>query len=58
MAKCAFCSKDIETGRGILFVTADGKILHFCSRKCKKAFDMGRNKKKLGWIRKKKKKAE
>ncbi len=55
MAKCTFCSRDIEQGRGIIFVTAKGKILHFCSRKCRVAFRLGRNKKKLGWIRKKKK---
>jgi len=56
MARCAFCSKDIEPGRGIIFVTIEGKTLHFCSRKCRKAFNMKRNKKRLGWINKNKKK--
>ena len=55
MARCTFCSKDIEPGIGIIFVTAEGKILHFCSKKCRKAFNLKRNKKKLGWIKKKKK---
>ncbi len=55
MAKCSFCSKDIGPGRGITFVTIEGRIFHFCSRKCRVAFKLGRNKKKLGWIRKKKK---
>ncbi|UZE94011.1 MAG: 50S ribosomal protein L24e [Candidatus Pacearchaeota archaeon] len=58
MAKCTFCSQDIEPGKGIMFVTAEGKILHFCSGKCRKAHKLGRNKKRLGWIRKRKKKKE
>ncbi len=55
MPRCSFCSKDIEHGKGIMFVTAEGKIFHFCSRKCRKAFYIGRNRKKLGWVKKKKK---
>lgn len=54
MAKCYICSKDIEPGRGIIFVTAKGKILNFCSRKCRQAYNLQRSKK-LGWLRKKKK---
>ncbi|MCL6500656.1 MAG: ribosomal protein L24e family protein [Candidatus Pacearchaeota archaeon] len=54
MARCNFCSQDIEPGRGMIFVTMDGKILHFCSRKCRKSFEMGRSKKQ-GWLVKKRK---
>ena len=56
MARCVFCSKDVEPGRGIIFVTSEGKAIHFCSRKCRKAYALGRNKKRLGWVRKKKSK--
>lgn len=44
----------MSPGTGIIFVTLDGKILRFCSRKCRVAYKLGRSKK-LGWIRKKKK---
>jgi large subunit ribosomal protein L24e len=36
MAKCTFCSKDIEKGTGKIFVTKAGKVLPFCSNKCEK----------------------
>jgi len=55
MVRCTFCTTNVDIGRGIIFVTAKGKKLHFCSRKCRRAFYLGRNKKKLGWIRKKRK---
>jgi len=54
MAKCHICSKEIEPDKGIMLVSAEGKIFYFCSRKCRVAFKLGRSKK-LGWIRKKKK---
>ncbi|MEM4152622.1 MAG: 50S ribosomal protein L24 [Candidatus Pacearchaeota archaeon] len=55
MTKCFFCSKEIEPGRGIMFVTLEGKILHFCSSKCRKHFNMNRSRKQK-WITKEKKK--
>ena len=54
MAKCSFCQREIEPGKGIIFVTVTGKIYRFCSRKCRVAFKLRRSKK-LGWIRKTKK---
>jgi len=55
MAKCFFCGKNAEQGKGTMFVTMEGKILNFCSSKCRKAFKLGRNPKKLKWITKNKK---
>ncbi len=52
LKKCTFCGKDIEPGFGWMYVKADGTILYFCSSKCRKSYMMGRNPKKLGWIRK------
>jgi large subunit ribosomal protein L24e len=54
MAKCVFCSREVGIGKGNLFVTTDGRILHFCSGKCKKHFNLGRSKKQ-GWLVKKRK---
>ena len=54
--KCTFCSEEIERGTGKMLVQNDGKILYFCSSKCEKNLTyLGRNPKKVGWTRKKKK---
>jgi len=34
--KCSFCKREIEKGTGKSLVTNEGKILHFCSKKCEK----------------------
>ncbi|MEM7826826.1 MAG: 50S ribosomal protein L24e [Candidatus Aenigmatarchaeota archaeon] len=52
MPKCSFCSKRIEIGRGKLFIKTTGKSFWFCSSKCEKNFALGRNPKRLGWIKK------
>lgn len=36
MATCSFCGKPIEKGAGTMYVRNDGKILWFCSSKCRK----------------------
>ncbi|MFA5772728.1 MAG: 50S ribosomal protein L24e [Thermoplasmata archaeon] len=33
---CSFCSDEIESGTGKMFVKKDGSIFHFCSMKCQK----------------------
>jgi len=53
MVKCSFCNEEIRKGYGIMFVKNDGKIIWFCSSKCRKSYNMGRNPRKLKWIRKK-----
>ena len=54
MANCSYCGQKIETGKGTMFVKATGKSMWFCSRKCEKNFAMGRDSKKMLWIKKKK----
>ena len=51
MAKCIFCSKNIESGKGVTLVEDTGKINNFCSRKCRKSKKMGRDSKKLPWAK-------
>lgn len=53
MSKCIFCNNEIRKGYGLMYVKKDGKIIWFCSSKCRKSFFMGRNPKKLKWVRKK-----
>lgn len=36
MAKCTFCGNVIAKGTGMMFVLKEGKILYFCSSKCRK----------------------
>jgi len=56
MAKCSFCNKSIEQGRGKVFVTKEGKIINFCSSKCEKnMFKLKRNPRFLKWVWSKKK---
>ena len=50
MAKCSFCKTDIERGTGKIFVTKEGKVLNFCSRKCEKnMLKLKRLPRKLKW---------
>jgi large subunit ribosomal protein L24e len=54
--KCSFCKSEIELGTGKMFVKNDGRIFYFCSSKCSKnMLKLGRESKKVKWIRKKKK---
>jgi large subunit ribosomal protein L24e len=56
MAKCSYCSRNIEQGTGKMFVTKDGKIIYFCSKKCEKnMLKLKRNPRFLKWIRSEKK---
>jgi len=52
MAKCSLCNSQITQGRGIIYVEMSGRIMNFCSSKCRKNYHMGRVAKKLKWISK------
>jgi len=49
--KCSFCGEEIPPGTGFMFVKNDGTVLYFCSRKCCRNWEMGRNPKKLKWTK-------
>lgn len=52
MASCSFCGSDITPGTGFLFVKTDGKVLHFCKRKCEKHVNKLRHKsRKVAWTK-------
>lgn len=55
MPKCSFCSENYEFPRGLTLVLPDGRILYFCSSKCRKNYKLGRIGKKMKWVSKKKK---
>ncbi len=48
--KCSFCGRDIAPGTGIGFVRRDGRLLRFCSGKCRKSsLKLGRDPRKFKW---------
>ncbi len=52
MPKCSFCQASYEFPRGLTYVLIEGSVMHFCSSKCRKNFEMGRKNKKVKWVRK------
>ncbi len=49
--RCSFCGAEIEKGTGLMFVKNDGTVLWFCSHKCFRNHQLGRNPRKLKWAR-------
>ncbi|MEM7813336.1 MAG: 50S ribosomal protein L24e [Candidatus Aenigmatarchaeota archaeon] len=49
MPKCSFCSAKIEEGTGKAIILKTGKTFWFCSSKCERAKEMGRDPRKLKW---------
>lgn len=53
MVTCSFCNKEIERGKGTMYVKESGKVLWFCSSKCEKnMLKLKRNPRKLKWVKK------
>ena len=46
---CDYCGSDIEPGTGTMFVHTNGSVVHFCSSKCEKNADLGREPRDLEW---------
>ena len=54
MPICSFCKKQYNFPRGLTVYTTDGRIVYFCSSKCRKNTDLKRDPKKVNWVRKRK----
>jgi len=54
MPKCSFCSKNVNYGSGKMVVETNGKILWFCSSKCEKNANLGRDPRDFKWVKEKK----
>ncbi|MAH50703.1 50S ribosomal protein L24e [Candidatus Pacearchaeota archaeon] len=52
MPACSFCKNDYQFPRGVTVVQKDGNPRHFCSSKCRKNSEMGRDNRRVGWVRK------
>jgi large subunit ribosomal protein L24e len=46
---CEYCGDEITPGTGTLFVHTDGTTVHYCSAKCEKNADLGREPRDLEW---------
>jgi len=47
--ECDYCGTDIEPGTGTMFVRTDGTTIHYCSSKCEKNADLGREPRDTEW---------
>jgi len=56
--RCTFCGKEFPPGTGIMYVRNDGSTLWFCSSKCRKNAELGRDNRKVKWIKKVKREKE
>lgn len=52
MPKCTFCKKDYEFPRGLTLVSLDGTAKYLCSSKCRRNMKLGRDARKVKWIKK------
>ncbi len=51
MPACSFCKKNYEWPRGLTLALNDGKLLYFCSGKCRKnLLRLKRDNKKVNWV--------
>jgi large subunit ribosomal protein L24e len=46
---CDYCGDDITPGTGTMFVEKNGTTIHYCSAKCEKNADLGREPRDLEW---------
>jgi large subunit ribosomal protein L24e len=46
---CDYCGTEIEPGTGTMLVHVNGSVTHFCSAKCEKNADLGREPRDLEW---------
>jgi large subunit ribosomal protein L24e len=51
MPTCSFCRKNYKEPRGLTVFTFDSRSLFFCSSKCKRNAKLGRDPKKVKWVK-------
>jgi large subunit ribosomal protein L24e len=55
MPTCSFCKTHYEFPRGLTIFLNDGRTIFFCSSKCRRNQGLGRDPRKVNWVRKSKK---
>jgi large subunit ribosomal protein L24e len=51
MPTCSFCKKSYKFPQGLTLFTFDGRSVYFCSSKCRRNHNLGRDPKKVGWTK-------
>jgi len=46
---CDYCGDEVEPGTGTMYVKTDGETMFFCSSKCEKNADLGREPRDVEW---------
>jgi len=46
---CDYCGEPIDPGTGTMYVFNDGRTVHYCSSKCEKNADLGREPRDVEW---------
>ena len=52
MPVCSFCKNNYEFPKGTTVVQKEGSVKYYCSSKCRKNSEMGRQNKKVKWVKK------
>jgi len=52
MPTCTFCKRRFKEPKGLTVFTFDGKSVHYCSSKCRRNTALGRDARKLNWVKK------
>ena len=52
--KCTVCNSEIPVGTGRMLVMNDGRIVTYCSSKCRTNVALGREPRRLKWVTAKK----
>jgi large subunit ribosomal protein L24e len=52
MPTCSFCKKNFKEPRGLTVYGFDGKPMYYCSSKCRRNIKLGRDPKKVNWVKK------
>jgi large subunit ribosomal protein L24e len=52
MPVCSFCKKEYKFPRGTTVVQKEGTVRHYCNSKCRKNSEMGRDNRKVKWVKK------
>ena len=58
MPRCSFCKQQYEFPKGTTVVAKDGTPKFYCGSKCRKSAKMGRDNRKVKWVKKMKDKVE
>jgi large subunit ribosomal protein L24e len=51
--KCVFCGKPQQPGIGTILAYNDGRVVYFCSSKCRRNYKLRRDPKRIKWARQK-----